>query len=83
MMSGKIVKDWSQRLLDAGQKGRTEQTQALLSAFVKIDDAKFREEMIILLEIIASNPKLLARRKTTALIPDELAANVIRFNPAR
>ncbi len=83
MKNGNSAQDWSQRLLDAGQKGRAEQTQALLSAFAKIDDAKFREEMVILLEIIASNPKLLARTKTTALIPDELAANVIRFNPAR
>ena len=39
--------------------------------------------MIILLEIIASNPKLLGRMKTTALIPNELPANVIHFNPAR
>ena len=40
MISGKFVKDWSQRLLDAGQEGKTEQTQALLSAFAKIDDAQ-------------------------------------------
>ncbi len=83
MKNGNSAQDWSQRLLDAGQKGRTEQTQALLSAFAKIDDAKFREEMVILLEIIASNPKLLARTKTTALIPGEQAANLIHFNSAR
>ena len=83
MISGKFVKDWSQRLLDAGQEGKTEQTRALLSAFDKIDDARVRAEMIILLEIIASNPKLLGRMKTTALIPNELPANVIHFNPAQ
>jgi hypothetical protein len=78
MSNGNAVQEWSQRLRGARQRGKTAQTQALLSAFARIDDAVFREEMIILLEIIASNPKLLARMKTRVLNadPDELDINV-------
>jgi hypothetical protein len=85
MIDGNAVKEWSQRLRNARQRGETLQTQALLSAFAKIDDAVFREEMIILLEIVASNPTLLARLKTTALAgdPDELGANIIQLNMVR
>ncbi len=83
MMDGDSMKDWSKRLRNARQQGRTAQTRALLSAFAKIDDAAFREEMIILLEIIGSNPKLLERMKATSLIPDETPQNVIQLVPAR
>ncbi len=49
MIDGNAVKEWSQRLRDARQRGEAVQTQALLSAFARIDDALCREEMIILL----------------------------------
>ncbi len=85
MIDGNAVKEWSQRLRNASQRGVTLQMQALLSAFAKIDDAVFREEMIILLEIVASNPTLLARLKNTALKddPDELGAKIIHLKLVR
>ncbi len=85
MINGNAVKEWSQRLRDAPQRGEAVQTQALLSAFAKIGDAVFKEQMIILLEIVASNPKLLARLKTTGFEgdPDGLDENIIYLKPVR
>jgi hypothetical protein len=82
IIDGHSVENWSQRLREARQQGSTTQTRALLAAFAKIDDAVFREEMIILLEVIASNPKMLARMRTATSILTAPAANVIQFNPA-
>jgi hypothetical protein len=74
---------WAERLRQAPRQGRSNQTRALLSAFSKIDDAVFREQMIILLELISSSPTLLARMKRYQLLLDEPHGNVIEFNPAR
>ena len=65
-MDGNSVRDWAQRLRDSRQRDKPAQTEALLSAFAKIDDAAFREEIVILLEIVASNPRGLAKMKTSS-----------------
>ena len=67
MMDGDRMRELRQRLQNARRQGRAAQTQALLSAFAKIDDAVFREQMVILLEIIGSKPELVARAKMSAL----------------
>jgi hypothetical protein len=77
------VKGWSQRLRDAQQQGGTGQARALLSAFAKIDDTVFREEIVILLEIIAANPVLLSRMKQSYRMLTEPLADVIQFRQVR
>jgi hypothetical protein len=83
MIDANAVQEWSQRLRDAPQRGETRQAQALLSAFARIEDAVLKEQMVLLLEMIASNPRLLERMKTTAFTsePDRLDTNVIHLRP--
>jgi hypothetical protein len=82
-MDGNSVRDWAQRLRDSRQRDQPAQTEALLSAFAKIDDAAFREVMVILLEIVASNPKGLAKMKTRAMISDGSTADIIHLDSTR
>jgi hypothetical protein len=81
MMDGELAKSWSQRLRNARRRDRSKQTQALLSAFARLDDAVFREQIVILLEIIGSNPNLLAKLKHLQLVHSESTENVVQFAP--
>ena len=82
-MDGNSVRDWAQRLGGARQRDKLAQTEALLSAFAKIDDAAFREVIVILSEIVASNPRGLAKMKTTAMTSDGSTADIIHLDSAR
>ena len=65
MLNAYALKNWSLRLRNASHRGRGVQTQALLKAFTQIEDAVLREQMVILLEVIASNPQLSAKLKSS------------------
>jgi hypothetical protein len=83
MMDDGSMQLWSQRLRDARRRGRTAQTQALLAAFSVIDDVVLREQVVVLLEAIASKPELSARLKAFAANSGEPAANVVHLRPAK
>jgi hypothetical protein len=85
MMDGDNLRRWSQRFRDTLRQGRNGQTQALLAAFAKIDDAVLRGQMVLMLEVVASSPQILAKLKATALgrDPDEPVGNVIYLKSIR
>ena len=83
MDDGGMQQLWSQRLQNARRRGRTAQTQALLAAFAVIDDVALREQVVVLLEVIASKPELSARMKAFAANSGEPAANVVHLKPAK
>jgi hypothetical protein len=82
-MGGDSVKNWAERLRNAHKVDRTRQTQALLSAFSQIDDAVFREEIIVLLELIASKPALLAKVKSCQPNAGKQPASLLKLVWAR
>jgi hypothetical protein len=83
MMDDGSMQLWSQRLRDARRRGRTAQTQALLAAFAVVDDAVLREQMVVLLEFISSNPELSAILKAFGGNSVEPTANVVHLEPAK
>ena len=83
MMDDGRMQLWSQRLQNARRRGRTAQTQALLAAFAVIDDVALREQVVVLLEVIASKPELSARMKAFAANSGEPAANVVYLKPVK
>ena len=83
MMDDASMQLWAQRVLNARRRGRTAQTQALLAAFSVIDDVVLREQVVVLLEVIASRPELSARIKALAANSGESAANVVYLKSAK
>lgn len=63
MISRCDLEHWFLRLAHAeNDRGTERQVQALLEAFARIESPVLREEIVILLEIVAKTPSLVQRR---------------------
>jgi len=45
------------------RQARMDQSRQILSAFNRIDDAELRQELVVLMEIVAKMPEVLHRRR--------------------
>jgi hypothetical protein len=85
MMDGDNLRQLSQRFGNTLRQGRKAQRRALMAAFAKIDDDALRGQLVLILEAVASSPRILAKLKARTLGHDsaEPAGNVIYLHSIR